>query len=353
VLDLYTLANGVLTDVAVLRYQIWDNTTGTPVQVYPVTPGQKETVNSAVACPTGDKLGTGHYVARWEVPDTAPIGTWQVRWYIQLTPSVAEQVYIEDFEVLPEVVGSGTYPSQDYCLVSDMREEGVPISVTDSFLAKRITLASRYIESATRRFFYPREMTIRLDGTGGPKLLLHDPIIAVEHVKFEISPLDPTDFSTVDADIIRVYNRHLSQRLTEPDDRNNPKIELFNPAWVRGGAHTVLTPLRFPRGQQNVEIKGVFGYTDPDPDALNTQGKTPDLIRHACKLLVMRELAKLAKTAARADAANRHRLVSEGTRDQNYSLEPLGRRVGAFFSGDPEIDSILAYYQRPPGMGAA
>ncbi len=357
-LDLYTLANGVLTDVAALSYQIWDNTTGTPVQVYPDAFGGKQPVNVAAACPTGDKLGTGHYVARWDVPDTAPVGTWQVRWYIQLTLSVAEQTYIEDFEVLPEVVGSGTYPSQDYCLVADMREEGVPVSVSDSLIAKRITLASRFIEAATRRFFYPKEKTVKLDGRGGPKLLLQDPIIAIEEVRFEVSPLYPSEFTLVENDIIRVYNRHLSQGLTEPDDRNNPRIELFNPAWVRplGGGHTLLTALNFPRGQQNVQVKGVFGYTDPDPDATNTQGKTPDLIRHACKLLVMKELAKMSNVSARFDARNRFKLTSERTRDQAYTLggngSAAGGLVGASFTGDPEIDHILAYYQRPPAMGA-
>ncbi|MEK9737420.1 MAG: hypothetical protein VW239_08875 [Candidatus Nanopelagicales bacterium] len=217
VLDLYTLANGVLTDVYSLTYQIWDNTTGTPVQVYPDGVGGKQAVDVATACPTGDKISTGHYVARWDVPEAANVGTWQVRWYIKLTASVAEQVYIEDFEVLPEIVGSGSYPDEDYCLVADLRAEGVPASYSDAYLQTRITLASRFIERATKRRFYAKSKTLRLNGRGGRILLLNEPIIAVTSVTIDVSPYSPAGLA-LDSDMFRVYNRHLSQGLIEPDD---------------------------------------------------------------------------------------------------------------------------------------
>lgn len=356
VLDVYTMTNGVLTDVASLKYQIWDTTAGLPgTQVYPVTPGEKAIVDVDTDCPAGDRLSQGHYVARWDVPGNANVGTWQIKWFIQLTLAVAEQTYTEDFEVLPEAVGSGTYPAEDYCLVSDLRDEGVTETVaTDAWLTKRISLASRFIEATTKRFFYARSMTIRVDGRGGPKVLLNDPIIAVSKVEFDTTPYAPSA-TAIELDLIRVYNRHLSQRLTSPDDRDNPKIELFNPAeqlYQYGSART-WSNLVFPRGQQNVLIEGVFGYTDPDPDSVNTQGKTPELIRHVCKLIVIKELDKMSRTGARFDRRHRHRLTSERTRDQAYTLEPLGTRAGAFFTGDPEIDNILASFLRPPSLGAA
>lgn len=368
-LDVFTSINGFLTDVAILKFQIWDKSTGTPVQVYPDNVGGKADVDVSADCPTGDRLALGRYVARYTVPADANIGTFQVRWYIQLTPSITPQVFIEEFEVLPEIVGAGSFPDTNYCMVADMREEGVPSSVTDAFLLKRINLASRFVERVTRRWFYPKPMTIRLDGTGGAKLLLSDPIIGISKVTFEISPLYPDEFTVVETDIMRVYNRHLVWNLTEPDDRNSPKIELFNPGYVRQRNTQLLTRLAFPIGQQNVQVEGVFGYTDSasgtppysgaasfDPARqvnVSNQGVTPDLIRHVTKLLVIRELPKMANVAARFDARNRFRLTSERTRDQAYTLEGLAGRWGAFFTGDPEIDNILAYYQRPPAIGAA
>ncbi len=348
-LDVFTSVGGLLVDVAVLKFQIWDKTTGTPVQVYPDSIGGKEDVNLDDCDDGGDRLSLGRYVADYTPPVDANLGTYQVRWYIQFDVSSSAQVFIEEFEVLADVTASSGSP-EGYLLVSDMRDEGVPATFTDDWLIKRIALASRFVEASTRRFFYPKAMTFRVDGRGGPKLLLSDPIIAIETVKFEISPLYPENFQVVETDIMRVYNRHLSAGLTEPDDRNNPKIELFNPGFVRDRQTPMLTRLNFPVGQLNVEVTGVFGYTDPD--GTNTQGKTPDLIKHVTKLIVFKELAKMQKATSRFDARARFRLTSERTRDQAYTLEGLGSLRGAGFTGDPEIDNVLAYFSRPPAMGA-
>jgi hypothetical protein len=89
-------------------------------------------------------------------------------------------------------------------------------------------------------------------------------------------------------------------------------------------------------------------YTDPDgPGA----GRTPELIRHVIKLLVSREIPTMTDSSVREERQKRWRIVSERTRDQGYNLEPLHGQGG--FSGDPEIDAILASYQRAPQLGSA
>jgi hypothetical protein len=92
----------------------------------------------------------------------------------------------------------------------------------------------------------------------------------------------------------------------------------------------------------------VFGYTEPDG---SPAGRTPEMIRHATKLLVMRDLPLLASTDQREDAQRRFRLTSERTRDQSYTLEAL--KLHGAFTGDPEIDNILVAFVRPPDLGAA
>jgi hypothetical protein len=109
-----------------------------------------------------------------------------------------------------------------------------------------------------------------------------------------------------------------------------------------------LSSLVWPRGQQNVTVQGIFGYTEPDG---SPTGRTPELIRHATKLLVLRELPLLADIDAREDAQKRYRLTSERTRDQSYTLEAL--RLHGAFTGDPAIDNILVAFARPPDFGAA
>ena len=69
------------------------------------------------------------------------------------------------------------------------------------------------------------------------------------------------------------------------------------------------------------------------------------------KLLAMRELPLLSDRDRREDAMKRWRLTGETTRDQSYSLQALDA-MGEF-TGDPEVDAILASFQRPPLMGAA
>jgi hypothetical protein len=341
-LDLFTQVNGILVDVATLEFQIFDvsdpGKQQNPVQVYPATLGARASVNVGALCPAGDKLSTGHFVARWTPPVNEAIGTHEIRWFFRLTPSSPEQTFREEFEVLVEVAG---FSATGYAFVSDLRAEGVAASdASDARLQSLIALASRYIERMTARFFEPRPQTLTLDGAGGRTLSLGHPIIAVEAVSIDSSPFSAADLP-IDASLFRVYNRHLTEGLLLPDDRDNPRLE-----FVHG--EIPVGRLAWPKGQQNVRVQGVFGYTEPDG---SPTGRTPELIRHATKLLVMRELPLLGHVDAREDAQRRFRISSERTRDQSYTLEAL--RLQGAFTGDPEIDTILAAFSRPPDLGAA
>lgn len=231
-----------------------------------------------------------------------------------------------------------------YASVADLRAEGVTdAAASDARLESLIALAGSYIERVTGRFFEPRAQVLRVDGTGSRVLPLGHPIVRVDAILIDSSPFSPGDLP-IDPDFYRVYNRHLTQGLLLPDDRDHPRIELV------GGEEPFpgLGRLAWPRGQQNVEVRGVFGYTEPDGSAT---GRTPELIRHVTKLLVLRELPLLADLDRREDAQRRWRLTSERTRDQAYTLEAL-RLTGAF-TGDPEIDNVLVAFVRPADFGAA
>ena len=296
-----------------------------------------------------DKLGTGRFAPTFTLSATEPIGRHAVRFYYELNSGDPEQSDQCEFDV---VEGMSAFTDKPfYAYPCDLKDEGV-CGHSDAFLLERLALASRYVERFTGRFFDPRYLEVNVDGYGNSKLLLQDPIIAIQDVSYETSPFLPAD-QLIGADLLRIYSRHLSQGLFQPDDRNNPKIELYNytdDSW--GLRPAPYDRLIFPRGQQNIIVRGVFGYTDR---ASASCGGTPDLIRHACKLLAIRNLEKMSDLTKREDALKRYRLLEEKTRDQSYKLQPLG---GAFnlstsFTGDPEIDQILASYVRPPRLGAA
>lgn len=347
ILDIFTHIGGAMVDIAVLQFQVWEKVSNplVPVQVYPTTPGDREDVDVTDLCPTGQKLSTGHYVAPWTPPVDELIGTHEIRWFFKLTVASPEQTMKEEFEVLVEVSG---ITAHGYATVAEMREEGVPATVTDAWIEQRIALASRMIDRYTGRFFEPRVQTLHLDGRGGRILQLDIPIIAVEHVK--VSSSDGTT-TTLDASSYKVYNRHLTEGLLSPDDRANPKIELLREYETVEGEALYFDFQAFPLGSQNVEVYGTFGYTDPDGSAT---GKTPTLVNYACKLLVLRYLQKLydATGGGSAPAAARP-IASESTQGQSVSFESAsaGGRA-AMFTGDSEIDQILAAYMKPPQFGA-
>jgi hypothetical protein len=355
VLELFTPVRGVLADAAEVAFQIFDVSDDTkranPVQVFPVPPDTHAAVNTAEPWPAGDKLGPEHVVARWSVPANESLGAHELRWFVRSAPRAVEQVVTVDFDVL--AADAGSYRS-GYALVSDLRAEGVSASeATDARLARLIRLASRYIDRMTGRFFEPRPMTLTLDGSGGRILLLGHPIIAVRDVTLLVAMPVEVGELPVTPDFFRVYNRHLTQGLLDPDDRENPRLEFFHESDLLGvhsapAASLGLGSLVWLRGVQNVVVSGLFGFTDPDGSSV---GRTPDLIRHVTKLLVLREIPAMTDTAQREDRQKRWRIVSERTRDQGYNLDAL-RAQGAF-TGDPEVDAIIASFQRPPQLGAA
>jgi hypothetical protein len=348
--------NGWLEDINTLSFQVFDVSDDTkalnPVQVYPAVPGDKATIDVDNDCPTGGRLGLGRYAATWALASDLAFGKHEIRWFWKRTATSAEQTVAAPVEIL---ASAGVLQNTRYASVSDIRAEGVLLAdATDARVQLAIISASKYIEKVTGRVFEAQYKTLKVDGRGSHVLLLHEPIIAVELIQLSTSIVSDSYILPEDSDSYRIYNRHMNGMVV-PDDRNNPRIELYIEERLPGLSYT------FMKGSQNIEVTGVFGYTDPDGSPF---GQTPELIKRACVMLVMRDIWKLTDIDKREDYIRRHRIVSERTRDQAYTLSPLqgssgssggsgGGRFGGAFTGDPEVDRILALYVRPPLLGAA
>lgn len=200
-----------------------------------------------------------------------------------------------------------------YATVQDIRNEGITLEqATDARIDMAIKLATNIIDSFTGQWFEERPCIYQFDGHGAPTIFLKVPPISVEQVKINGEIINLSE--------VLVYGG--------PKYRNNPRL-YYAPG--------------FPRGKQNVEVTGKFGYVESD-------GSTPEPIKYACRKLVISYLTALADGTAQ-DEKRRNRIVSETTDGHSYTLAKEERPAG--LSGDPEVDSILAQYMAIPGIGSA
>jgi hypothetical protein len=353
-LVLYAYTDGLLLDPVSVEFQIFDISSAekraAPVQVYPGSGKQTVTLTD---CPTGHRLSKGRFVAEYTPDSSEELGDHSIKWFVTKETGGTEFVYTQEFQVIEDdmpVTGA-------YVTVDQMRAEGVTETFADDRrVYQAIQLGMRYLESITGRFFEPRYMEFKLNGRGGAMLMLDIPIIAIEEITIDTTFFD-LEGSLLDTDLFRIYNRHIESGLYHPDDRDNPKIELFRHAGdVTEESSELLGFNRFqwPEGEQNITLKGVFGYTEQDG---SSAGSTPIEIERCVKLLAIRELPKYMDFETRMNFIDRFKLRKVKTREQSIEfVEARARAQTAFygyFTGDPEIDSILVRHMRPPAVTAA
>lgn len=312
VLDFYVRRRGFLVDPMAAEFQVFRGAE----QVWPATLGQRAPIDVE-----DDRVSLGRFAAPWSAVGATP-GAHELRAFV--TVDGTARTLRQPFEVV-----SATAPRVlTYATIQDLRDEGVTSEqASDARIRLALGTATATVERLTRQWFEPRPMTLVLDGTGRNALELRVPVAAVAEVRI--------DGVAVPAGDLVIYARHLDGMLS-PDDRRAPSVGL------RGG--------RFPRGQQNVEVDGVFGFTEALGSGFDV-GATPWLIRHVTKLLAMRELEQLT-SPDRAAARNGHRVIEEQTRDQRYVLAPMQGSTFMGATGDPEIDGILVLFRAPIGIGS-
>lgn len=318
--------------------------------IYDISTGAKEDEPVLVAGPTSvnlttHRVSTGRYAVAWTVPVDEAIGRHQIVWTAVLTTGGPTITWRRAFDV----VQHAGLALGGYTLVSRLREEGITADqASGAKLARLIREASDYIDRATGAWFEPRAATHKLDGTGRDTLFLQAPTVAVESVTLGGTLMASTGY--------KVYGGWSS-----PNDRWTPRIVSVSalldttlvPTYAWTGSGYVIAPV-WPRLRQNVEVAGLFGFLEPDG---SPAGGTPPLIEKACVMLVVRNLAPLGDANASFEAKNKHRVIREKTREQEYELARGGGAIGdgrsADFTGDPEIDQLLEAYSRPPYVGFA
>ena len=349
ILATFTQENGILKDPFSLTYEIFDRTvSGAPDSIVAET---------AVDLVT-EKVSTGYFAPTIFLLPLAPKkGLHSVRWSLKwLDDASLPIVYEQPFDIITD----GTIKPigvRLYALLSNLRVEGLAASVSDDRALQALAQASNEIEAYTNRVFGAVAKTFKVDGKGSADLLLPEPIIGISALDILSHAFGAqTTVTNTDLDDVGIYNRHLLlPPLMDPDDRENPKVSFFRLHDHMGQSYRETRPLFpnhvFPFGQQNVQMTGAWGYTEPDGSPM---GDVPRLLQRAAALIAARNADPAIQGDDPVPGGPIKRMK---TRDQEVEYAvPSGNLGGASpgpYTGDPTIDNLLLMFSRGPTLGAA
>jgi hypothetical protein len=198
---------------------------------------------------------------------------------------------------------------------------------------------------------------VTVDGVEDNTLWLDEAICAIERVEIATAW---SDGYTIEPAEYRVYNRHLTQRLTAPDDRDFPQIGYrarSNQYWSIATAATpwiVSSRMSWGGiGRQVVRVKGVFGYTDWDGSPV---GRTPLKASWVTMRVALKTLAPAYSGGGLSSVvvSPGGTITSMKTREQSITWDaPKLSAAGsgydsmARYTGDAAIDSVIEMLCRP------
>lgn len=345
ILNWFTTVNGILTDMFAVEFQIWDIAAGLPgTQIFPETGGEWASVTD-----NAGHYSVGHYwaydadeEAGWTPGVAETLGTHRAVWRWKATVASPWQSSVEDFEVLTESAGGST---DTYISLADIRTEGLDSTkFPDSTVLASIALWQEVLDRCCRQWFNARSLTIVADGNDSDTLHFGVPIISIDYVKMN----GRTD--ELDTSLYRVYSdRNFAV------DRGNPCIKLIGPDYARDIylEPCVLGRLKFRKGRQNQEIKGIFGFVESD-------GSTPKLIKRALTKLVIEKLTRPLYPSSETPISPSPSILGAvlGEKTDGHAITynpPAGgferRRVGlSGITQDLEILDTIRLYKAPLGL---
>jgi hypothetical protein len=241
-----------------------------------------------------------------------------------------------------------------YIGLSDIRDEGITVAqLSDDRAVKLMRMAQSFIDDCTGRHFLPEAKTLKVDSEEMRMLVLPEAIVKIDSIELEelVSGSTPTTTS-FDVNTLRVYNRHLTQRLLRPDDREFPRVFMtpeFWPEWRWLG--------QWQETRQQIKVVGVFGYTElrPSDAAGETSdgsqvplnwGRCPPMIEDVMMRLIVRWMAPHGDPDYRRHDEAFGKMKSWKTDRQSVTYHAPTELGVPVFTGDFDIDSVLYRYSK-------
>lgn len=294
--------------------------------------------------PAGHKLGTGRFYIPTGTTTSWSYGTHRVVFNYVMVAAGRTYQQIVHFEVLHPT----QYPTGQayigYAATSDLYRDGfyVKTAMGPEKLQPHIHRISSFLEAVTDRFFGPRYLALKLNSDGKDILYIDEAIVAVEKVEAVArNATGADDTSLLDPEGYRVFNRHLDG-LLNPDDRSNPLLSrVADESLLLGG-------FRWPYGNQNLLVTGVFGFMDPEPQSDRVLiGRTPADFVQIIGALTRRYF--LDPTLSSKNIWQPGRVKKYKTRDQMLELYGASGNVNytGGLTGDEMIDQMLQRFIKP------
>lgn len=328
----------LMKDVTALAYEVFD--ISTPAKE--ITPTVKVARTALVLA--NAKLSSGRYFAPVAPLQAWGLGDYRVVWYYTVDGGT-EQTMTTPLHVTDEAHGPPSY----YATVQDVYDSGLS---TDEYTVKQVRAAlakaSAQLETWTGRRFRAEYRAVKVDGGGGMKVRLREPVIAVESIELEDESLSYTTLLDWEYNI-HIYNRHIRLGQLSPDDRINPRLEYANSLRPMGADGY------FGDGSQDIKVTGVFGYTEPNG---SPTGGTPAIVRDLTVAVALLSVDGAASPDS-WKTKNKWKLTEERTRDQTVKYGGGGSQNGsmyvgpgstAYFTGEPDLDAAILRLKVGPGM---
>lgn len=309
--------------------------------------------NTALVAGGGHKLGTGRYVIPTGSTVAWAVGTHRITSTYRMSAGGADHKQVSFFEVLDTDEFATSLDFVTYLTSKQAAADGLVTGTTGEIQAMLADAASQ-IEEWTGNWFEPRHMTLVLSGDKRKVLYLNVPIIAIETLETvsKDSSGNETRYDWNSA-YWRAYNRHLDG-LRSPDDRYNPAIELIMADPALCTSDDSYLDWTWPFGQQNIEITGVFGYTDPAPDR-NAPGLSLGVMPRVLRRLMNAIMVRSNEDLGLEDPSTQQpgRIKEYKTRHQKivfFGSSSQGSQYGSI-SGDPLLDQLLLRLCKPVNAG--
>ena len=241
-----------------------------------------------------------------------------------------------------------------YVTIDDLRDEGFDsVTLTDKRAMRLIEQAQSVIEDATGRRFLAESRTVKVDSIAEHTLVLPDPIIRIDSIDLEeLVDGGTPSLTSYNANLVRVYNRHLTQRILRPDDREFPRVTIapeFLPEFSWTGY--------FPYTRQAMKVVGVFGYTELRPTDVAGEtsdgsqiplsyGRCPPAIKDAMFRLVAEMIYPHGSPELRRSDELASRVKSWKTDRQSVTYWSPSDISVPVITGNIEVDKILYRYSR-------